>query len=515
MSLKRNILANYVSQIYVSAIGIVILPLYLKYMGAEAYGLVGFFTMLQAWFNLLDMGLTATVSREAARFNGGGTTALSYRQLVHALSYIFWAIALVGGGTMFTMSAFIASSWLQVNNISPAEVQYAVQLMALTIALRWVAGLYRGCISGAEHFLWLSSYNIFISTIGVAGALAAFSWLGASPSIFFSYQLSVAVIELVGLIIKARNLLPRPDRAHPRRISLQTFFAIGPALKFSMTMAFLTLAWALITQTDKLILSAILPLKDYGYYSLAVLLASGALLISTPIGTAIMPRMAMVQTRGEDEVLVLLYRKATQLAAAIVIPISLTLGLFPEKVVWILTNDINAAAQTAPVLRLYALGNGALALGAFPYYLQYAKGDLRLHVISNIAFILIAIPCLVWAALNYGALGAGYVWLIANIINFTYWPTRVHNRLIRGHIKRWALEDILTPSKLSIPLLLGTAFALEHLITWPHDRLTTALLLSSLAAAAFALSILGSNLHREFLFKKLKKTHQYFIETFR
>ena len=51
MSLKRNILASYTSQIYVTLVGILILPLYLKYMGAEAYGLVGFFTMLHAWFN--------------------------------------------------------------------------------------------------------------------------------------------------------------------------------------------------------------------------------------------------------------------------------------------------------------------------------------------------------------------------------------------------------------------------------------------------------------------------------
>ena len=79
MSLKRNILASYASQIYVTLVGILILPLYLKYMGAEAYGLVGFFTMLQAWFNLLDMGLTPTVARETARFRGGATDALSYR----------------------------------------------------------------------------------------------------------------------------------------------------------------------------------------------------------------------------------------------------------------------------------------------------------------------------------------------------------------------------------------------------------------------------------------------------
>ena len=57
MSLKRNILANYASQIYVTLISIVMVPLYLRYMGAEAFGLVGFFATLQMWFNLLDMGL--------------------------------------------------------------------------------------------------------------------------------------------------------------------------------------------------------------------------------------------------------------------------------------------------------------------------------------------------------------------------------------------------------------------------------------------------------------------------
>jgi O-antigen/teichoic acid export membrane protein len=53
MSLKRNILANYASQTYVTLIGILMLPVYLRYMGAEACGLVGFFTMLNALFQLL------------------------------------------------------------------------------------------------------------------------------------------------------------------------------------------------------------------------------------------------------------------------------------------------------------------------------------------------------------------------------------------------------------------------------------------------------------------------------
>ena len=93
MSLKKNILANYASQIYITLIGIVVVPLYMKYMGSEAYGLVGFFAMLQAWFNLLDMGLTPTIARETARFRGCETDALNYRRLVRALEGIFVIVA--------------------------------------------------------------------------------------------------------------------------------------------------------------------------------------------------------------------------------------------------------------------------------------------------------------------------------------------------------------------------------------------------------------------------------------
>jgi len=100
MSLRQNILVSFVSQTYVALIGVVMVPMYIQYMGAEAYGLVGFFAMLQAWFNLLDVGLTPTIARETARHRGGATDALSYRRLVRALEVVFLAIALMGGAAM-------------------------------------------------------------------------------------------------------------------------------------------------------------------------------------------------------------------------------------------------------------------------------------------------------------------------------------------------------------------------------------------------------------------------------
>src|SRR5262245_57290155 len=112
MSLKSNIAATYVSQLYTTLIGIVFVPVYLKYMGSEAYGLVGFFAMLQAWFNLLDLGLTPTIARESARYHGGSMSALEYRRVYRSLSVVFVVVALAGGAALYALAGTVTHRWL-------------------------------------------------------------------------------------------------------------------------------------------------------------------------------------------------------------------------------------------------------------------------------------------------------------------------------------------------------------------------------------------------------------------
>ena len=494
MSLKRNILASYATQIYVTLVGILILPLYLKYMGAEAYGLVGFFTMLQAWFNLLDMGLTPTVARETARFRGGATDATSYRRLLRALQLIFFAVALLGGGAMFVLSGHIADGWLKVQTLPFAQVKLALQLMALGVALRWMSGLYRGCISGSERLVWLGGFNAFVATLRFVGVLPVLIWVGQSPTVFFTYQLLVAVIELVGLAAKAYSLFPGVPAGQQLGWSpASLFLPIKSVLKFSLTIAFTSSVWVLVTQTDKLLLSKLLPLADYGYFTLAVLAASGVMMISGPISGALMPRMARLQAEGDEAGLIALYRNATQMVAVIAIPACLVLAFFAEQVLWAWTGDAQAAMQAAPILRLYALGNGFLAMAAFPYYLQFAKGDLKLHLIGNVIFVLILIPWLVWATWKYSAVGAGYAWLGSNAIYFFLWVPKVHRRFVKGLHMQWLLRDIGTTVCLAV-VAGSLAYAL---VTWPQERLSVTMGIVVLSLVVLTIAAIGSSWVRE------------------
>lgn len=440
MSLKTNILANYASQLYVTGVGILILPLYIKYMGAEAYGLVGFFTMLAALFALLDLGLTPTIARETARYHGGSMSAINYLQLFRALNIIFLVIAVIGGTALWLLSSLIAHKWLQVETLGMNSVVVAVQIMAISVALRWLGGLYRGVISGSERLVWLSGFNAIIATLRFPAVFITMWQYGFTPTVFFWHQLAVALFEVMSLYLMSCRLRPSVTGSDTLGWSLRP---VKPVLNFALTIAFTSSVWVLVTQADKLILSGILPLAEYGFFTLAVLVASGVMMLSAPVSTVIMPRMARLYAEGKQEAMIQVYRNATQLVSVVAGSAALVIAFFPDALLYVWTGDGFLADQAAPVLRLYALGNAVLAVGAFPYYLQYALGNLRYHLIGNVIMIVLLIPIIIWAAKNFGGVGAGYAWLVVNVLYLLLWVAYVHHKIQPGLHLEWLLKDVM------------------------------------------------------------------------
>lgn len=420
--------------------GIFFLPLYLKYMGGEAYGLVGFFTMLQALFTLLDVGLTPTMARETARFRGGAVSAQDYRLFFRALESIFLLIAVGGGVLLWSAADLIADRWLNRLDLSLEVVGASIELMAGAIACRWLSGFYRGSISGSERIVWLSGYNAFVATLRFVGVIAVLSKISSSPIAFFSYQLVIGLLELAGLGFYAYRLLPPVPAG--LKLPLLSLSPLRGSIKFSLTVAFTSTVWILMTQLDKLVLSKVLGLSEYGQFTLGVLLASAVTVVTGPVSSALMPRMARLEAKGDHEGVIDIYRKCTQLVAVIAGAVAITLAVFAEELLWLWTHDRAIAVSAAPIMRLYALGNAVLAVAAFPYYLQYARGDLRLHLYGNALLLLFLVPSIVWAAANFGGVGAGYAWLATNVMYLLFWVPVVHRRLQPGLHMKWIFIDI-------------------------------------------------------------------------
>ncbi|MNZ99804.1 hypothetical protein D3C78_1191430 [compost metagenome] len=122
---------------------------------------------------------------------------------------------------------------------------------------------------------------------------------------------------------------------------------------------------------------------------------------------------------------------------------AIAIAFCAEPLLYAWTGNYELATQAAPILRLYVLGNGCLALAAFPYYLQYALGDLKYHLIGNLITVVVLVPGIIFAASYYGGVGAGYVWLGLNSVILLLWAGYVHRKLVPGLHKDWLLKDIL------------------------------------------------------------------------
>jgi O-antigen/teichoic acid export membrane protein len=338
--------------------------------------------------------------------------------------------------------------------------------------------------------VWLGGFNSVVATLRFAGVLPLLLVLKPTPLLFFSYQLLVAACETVVLIVRAYRQFPHVPAAIPWRIELAP---LRPVLKFSLSIAFVSTVGILITQSDKLVLSRVLPLADYAHFTLAVLVAGSVSLLSGPIGIALTPRLARLEAEGAWDEVLRIYRDTTQLVAVVVGAASVTLAFRAGPLLWAWTGDATATHASAPILVWYALGNCVLALASFPYYLQYAKGDLRLHLMGNIGFVIVFLPVVILASTRWGGVGAAWAWLGTNLLILAVWVPIVHGRFVKGLNRRWVLRDWLPI--VTAALVAGWVVSAQ----WPPTESRPLALLGTLAVglACLLAAALASTMARQ------------------
>ncbi len=438
VSVKWNASANFIGLGYTTLVGIVVLPLYLQYMGAEAFGLVGFFMVLQAWMQLFDMGMSPVLSRQTAQSRGENMGYLELKRLLRSLELIVLVLAAVVFLGIAARSTWIANSWLDIASLDSAKVSSCIVLMGAIISLRFFASLYRSGIQGMEHQVALNVANIVLVTFKFVGALLLLHFITRDFRSFFVYQLFVGVLELVVLARMFYRLVPPTEK-----VGIKLFWStLKPVLPFVGGIAYASVIWVLVTQLDKLILSNVLPLAEYGYFALVAIVATGISQIGSPISQAILPRMTYLLSQGNEKEMLLLYRQSTQLMAVIILPLTGMVALFSTELLFAWTGDRKAAEWAGPILFWFALGNGILAISAFQFYLQFAHGKLRMHVIYNTIVASIQVPAIIYVAYEYGVLGVALTWFVLRLVSFIIWTPIVHKKYAPGIHLSWLVKDI-------------------------------------------------------------------------
>lgn len=440
MSVRKNTTANYLGQAYSIGIGIIVLPLYLRYLGAEAYGLVGLFTLIQSWMSLLDMGMSPTLGREVARLKGNAAEQARLKTVVNSLELIFVTIAITIAISLVCSSQWIATSWLKVNTLPLETVTQAIVLIAIVVAIRWVASLHKSAINAYEAQVWMNVFEVTINTLRFPLILLVIANHPGEIMIFFWCQLAVSLIEFAGVKWKSHSLLPQGVKG--RRFSPTEIKRILP---FALGIGYTGAIWVFLTQYDKLLLSNVLTLENYGYFALMATVTSGIMMLSGPISKAILPRMTALLAEGKLVEMIALYRKGTRGVVMSVTPIVLIIVCWPYEIIFAWSGSREAALWSADILPIFVAGSYLVTIIGFQHALQYAYGQLKYNVYYNTFVFFISLPLITYAAYQYGVIGVAWVWLGFRVFSFIVWLPFVHLKFAPGLHKVWLVNDVAKP----------------------------------------------------------------------
>jgi O-antigen/teichoic acid export membrane protein len=493
---NRNIWANLLGNGWVTLTSFAFIPLYIHFLGIEAYGLVGIFATLQAVFGVMDMGLSWTLNREMARLILLPEGPQKLRNLLRTLEVVYWGVGVVIGIATFALAPLIAHRWVHADHLSPELVQQTIMIMGLALALQFPYFIYTGGLFGLQRQVLYNGIIAGIATLRSVG-IVAILWL-VSPTIQAFFTCQIAISGLQTFLVNKALWGSLPTTGRKAAFTKELFYDIW---RFAAGLSGITITAVVLSQMDKIILSKLVTLEKFAYYTLASVAAMTLYRLISPVFNAAYPRLTQLVAQKEQEELKQFYHRTCQLMSVFIIPVAVVGALFSPELLLLWTRNSLIVANTHTVLSLLIIGNALHGLMHIPYALQLAHGWTRLAFCSNVAATIILVPLLFFMTSHYGLVGAAIVWVLLNSAGVLIVIPITHFYLLRTELCLWYLEDIGLPLVAALPVA-----ALGRWLIGPH--LATPILIVSLIILLLATAtatILASKYTRGWLVTRIVK----------
>ena len=438
-----------------------LVPIYVKYLGIEAYGLIGIFSILISALGLLDLGMKPALGREMARYTGGTHNEQSIWNLLRSIELISSVIVIIVALVIWLISDWLATSWVKVQTLPAHVVAQAFAIMGLVAALQFFESIYSSSLAGLQRQVVQNVIICSMATTRGLGAVGIIVWVSPTIQAFFIWQAICSCLSLILFAITVYKLLPNPP-TRPRFSK----FALKSVWRFASGMLTITFLALLLTQVDKILLSRMLALDSFGYYVLATTIAGCLGQLTSPITSAFYPLFNKFIVQRDEPSLINAYHQSSQIVATLTGSIAAMLIIYSNKIVLLWTGNNELTINVAPILEIVTLGSLLNCIMWIPYQMQLASAWTSLTIAINIAAVIIFVPLLLILVPIYGSVGASWVWVA---INAGYCIIGIHFmflRLIKNEKWNWYIKDTIFPisTAFAIPLILNM------LITWPIKK---------------------------------------------
>lgn len=428
---RKNILASFSGRFIQVILSILSVPIYINLLGAEGYGLIGFFISCQALFFLFDLGIGGTLARELAQDSSDAKNKYKHAETLKTLEILYIVLSLFAALITFGWVYFFGDRWFQPIEISQEQIINCLYLMVIALTLQLPIGLYNSGLTGLQQLVFLNITNVFFAILRITGGIALLWAFSSNLYVFFIWQIISNFFQVFFLRYKLWYFLA---------VNTKHAFSWGTILRlwrYAASLSTSSIIVVLLGQIDKILLSALLPLNFFGYYMIANTLAQSLTLLAAPIGDVMFPKYTQLYAKGNLSEFKELYIKTFEVLMVIILPVAGILFFYSDLIlnIWIGQGiDLHKTSMIASILILGILLNVAISTLDS---VQMAMGSIKSSLIVRGTALFISVPVFYCSVHFFGIYGAPLGWIIIYTFYFIWLPNLVLQNFLSSIQFKW------------------------------------------------------------------------------
>ena len=399
--LARNTIWNAAGQVLPVLVALVTIPILVRGLGVDRFGVLALSWMVVGYFGFLDFGLGRALTKLVAQDLGRGDTT-GIPPLVWTALAMMTALGVLGTAISAALTPWLVGRVLSIPPALMAETRVAFYLLALSIPFVMIVAGLRGLLEAHQRFGLVNALRV---------PLGIFNFVGPAVTLYWSHRIDgIVAVLVVGRVAAAlihfwlcRKVVPSLRGRPEMRASL-----VLPLVRFGGWMTVSNVISPLMVYFDRFLIGAQIAMSAVAFYvtpyelvtklSMVPSALVGVLFPAFSSAVAVSPeRAALLLDRGIRYVYIVLF-------PAIVGVVTLA---SPGLELWL---GADFAAQSTRVLQWLAAGVFVNSLAQVPFAFLQGAGRPDLTAKLHFAELPVYLILLWWAVPRFGIVGAAVVW---------------------------------------------------------------------------------------------------------
>jgi O-antigen/teichoic acid export membrane protein len=415
--LARNTVWNLIGQGAPLLVALFAIPMLIKGLGVDRFGVLTLVWMVIGYFSLFDLGLGRALTKLVAE-KLGEERAQEIPAIVWTTLFMMLILGLAGAVVVGLLSSWLVYAVLKIPPLLQIEVLDAFHLLALSIPVVISTAALRGYLEAHQRFGLVNAVRI---------PMGVFTFLGPLIVLPFSKSLVfVVAILIIGRLIAWLAHLLLCFRVSPvlmHRIALQRSI-VGGLMHFGMWMTVTNIVSPIMVYVDRFIIGSFISMAAVAYYVTPYEVITKLGLIPASLVAVLFPAFASTLAKDSARAVQLFERGAKSIFLSVfpLTLIAITLG-HEGLDMWL---GSEFAAKSTRVLQWLGVGVFISGMAQVPFALVQGAGRADLTAKFNLIELPLYLLMIWWMLKSYGIDGVAVTWVVRVALDtaLLFWVSR-------------------------------------------------------------------------------------------